>query len=442
MAILYVDSGYMADNYTLDDIYIDWANRIIHVPKVVMTLIQSVPTTIYQLDLNDFRLKLKDLEDDFTGMAYVDTHSHNTSVTVGGVELARVIQIINDHTVTFEDDQYAVNLTGANSNVGDVVNVNQVSVRSANSAGLVSSQAIEYGEYSDGVHIDVVNGVPGTVYPIGTLRRPSNNVPDAILIAQSRGFNELHFIGNGILDTGDNVEGYILLGENAEKTTITINDGAETLGCEIREATVIGNLDGGSILRNCVISNLNYINGFIFQCMLFPGTISLGGTTSAYFMNCYSGDADNPPIIDMNGTTNDQNTPLIMHNFSGSVKIVQKTDNGTAALGVNNGEVIIDSTCTNGKISISGNAKIKDELGNHMNSGTYNGSLLLDNDAIHGDHIHDMWAEMGLDVDTPSSGNLAKQIWDALLADHNVTNSFGNFIQKKVLTVAKFLGLK
>ena len=107
-------------------------------PKTDTTLVQASPTEIRELDLNTFRLALKNLEDD-EGITYPDTHSHSQPVTVGGVTLARVVEIINGYTVTFEDDQYAVNLVGANSNVGDVVNVNQVSVRSANSAGLVVS---------------------------------------------------------------------------------------------------------------------------------------------------------------------------------------------------------------------------------------------------------------------------------------------------------------
>ena len=53
------------------------------------------------------------------------------------VTRGRVVEIINGYTVTFEDGQYAVNLTGANSNISDVANVNQVSIRAANSAGLV-----------------------------------------------------------------------------------------------------------------------------------------------------------------------------------------------------------------------------------------------------------------------------------------------------------------
>jgi hypothetical protein len=117
-------------------ITIDWSTRVISVPKADMTLIQASPE-IRELDLDVFRLTLKDIEDSDDGMVNPDTHKHSTETTLGGITYARVIEIINGYTVTFEDGQYAVNLVGANSNVGDVVNLNQVSVRSANSAGLI-----------------------------------------------------------------------------------------------------------------------------------------------------------------------------------------------------------------------------------------------------------------------------------------------------------------
>ena len=119
-------------------ITIDWGTKIISIPKADTQLVQSSPTEIRQLDLDAFRLELKALEDDAAGMPFLDTHNHVGPITVGGVTLARVIEIINGYSVTFEDGQYAVNLVGANSNVGDVTNVNQVSIRSANSAGLTS----------------------------------------------------------------------------------------------------------------------------------------------------------------------------------------------------------------------------------------------------------------------------------------------------------------
>lgn len=115
-------------------ITVNWSTKVIFIPQSDLVLISGV---LYELDIDVFRLTLRNLEDNSDGMSFDQTHSHNTTVTVGGVTLARVVEIINGYTITFEDGQYAVLLTGANSNISDVVNVNQVSIRSQNSAGLV-----------------------------------------------------------------------------------------------------------------------------------------------------------------------------------------------------------------------------------------------------------------------------------------------------------------
>jgi hypothetical protein len=114
-------------------IAVNWLTKVITVPQGDLT---NISPGIYRLDINDFRLALKDIEDG-EGMPFLDTHRHNTTVTLAGLTLARVVEIINGYTITFEDGQYAVQLVGANSNIADVTNVNQVSVRPSNSAGLV-----------------------------------------------------------------------------------------------------------------------------------------------------------------------------------------------------------------------------------------------------------------------------------------------------------------
>src|SRR3989344_8268349 len=120
-------------------ITVNWPTKVINVPKADTTLVSSTPYEIRELNINTFRLALKDLEDDEEGQPWPTTHNHNTTITVGGVTLARVVEIINGYTVAFENGSYAVNLVSANSNIGDVLNLNSVSVRAANSAGLVQS---------------------------------------------------------------------------------------------------------------------------------------------------------------------------------------------------------------------------------------------------------------------------------------------------------------
>lgn len=144
-------------------ISVDWGTRVINVPQADLTPLGG---GIYELDLDQFRLALKALEDDEAGMPFPDTHIHNTEVTVGSLTLGRVIEIINGYTVTFEDGQYAVDCVGANSNIQEVVNRNQVSIGTYNSAGLISPTSLR----NDEAHLQAVY-TGGTVYLASWLQR-------------------------------------------------------------------------------------------------------------------------------------------------------------------------------------------------------------------------------------------------------------------------------
>ena len=114
-------------------ISVDWPNRVINVPQADLTLLSG---TSYTLDIDWFRLQLKDLEDEPEGILWPDTHVHTPPVTLSGSTYARFVEIINGYTVTFEDGNYGVALQGANNNIVDVLNRNQVGVIANNSAGL------------------------------------------------------------------------------------------------------------------------------------------------------------------------------------------------------------------------------------------------------------------------------------------------------------------
>lgn len=113
---------------------IDYPNKIINVPKSYLTLVSG---SVYSMDTNQLRLDVIALLDDELGITEDDAIRHNTTVSLGGVTYARTIEFVNGYTITFENGTYAINLTGSNNNISDVMNVNSVSLRSANSAGLV-----------------------------------------------------------------------------------------------------------------------------------------------------------------------------------------------------------------------------------------------------------------------------------------------------------------
>lgn len=108
----------------------------IYVPKADLT--PTADPDFFDLDIDTFRIALRELEATVAGRPWPQTHYHTTEVAVGGIVLARVMEVLDPYSITFEDGQYGVNLVGANSNIGGRVNLNQVSVRSFNSAGLTA----------------------------------------------------------------------------------------------------------------------------------------------------------------------------------------------------------------------------------------------------------------------------------------------------------------
>jgi len=114
---------------------IDWAAKVVTIPKADTTFVSSSPD-VRELDATVLWTNLIDIQDDEAGINFVDIVRNVPPVSVGGITLARVVEIVNGYTLTFEDGAYAVNVIGGNTNVADVTNKNQVSVNTSNSAGL------------------------------------------------------------------------------------------------------------------------------------------------------------------------------------------------------------------------------------------------------------------------------------------------------------------
>lgn len=230
----------------------------------------------------------------------------------------------------------------------------------SSSATTQELEAIEYASFNNKITVDVINGVSGTGYsegiPIGSCRKPSNNIPDAVLIANSRGFCRLYIIGNITLGVGHNVDGFEIYGQSATKSTFVIEDAASVIGCVFFDATISGTLDGNAALERCVINDLNYIEGRIYLCTLM-GTIILSGITPTRIYNCYDGiPGEGMPIIDMGGS----GRGLSLANYSGGIEIKNKTGSEEIAININNGEIVLHNTVTNGDIYVKGIGTLKD----------------------------------------------------------------------------------
>lgn len=345
-------------------ITIDWPTKVINVPRNDMLLIQSVPTEIRELNLDAFRLELKSIESSIEGMPFLDTHSHNPPVTVGGVTLARVVEIINGYTVTFEDGQYAVNLVGANSNVGDVTNVNQVSVRSSNSAGLTYSKEIEDQSFLEArVWIDPTKGLTGTQFPRGTPGSPVNNIVDAEQIIINRGLpDRIHLNGTLIVPNGFDFPDTDILGTSPTVSFIIINNGQNINGSTLRKITITGNPSGYFTMEDGVITDVSNFIGDASNSGI-GGTITLPSGPSQNTLytlhNCFSlVPGTGTPILDCNNATNLQ---LQVRGYSGGLEIRNFTDpNSNISVDLLSGHLKLDSTCTAGNIVVRGTGRFTD----------------------------------------------------------------------------------
>lgn len=408
-------------------ISIDPQTFIISIPKADLALIQASPTEIRELNLNTFRLELKAYEDDEQGMYLLKTHSHNTEVSLGGLTYARTIEILDPYTITFEDGQYAVNLVGANSNVGDVVNVNQVSVRTANSAGLISSPEMQYASFQNAVWIDpnaTHRYAEGTyVYPAGSRQYPVNNLSDAVGIAGYWGFSTLQILDSMTLDDGTDLTDFKIIGKSHVDTELTIDTNAITTGIVLENANVVGVLDGNTTIRNCSVGDLSYVNGQIFNSGLY-GTIYLDGDQEAVIVNCYTVDQDNYPIVDMGGSGQD----LSMPNYSGIVTI-QNLTSGTEEIGIglNAGQVVLDSTITAGTIIVAGTGILVDNSGGtaSVNTDGLMNKELVTKISWSTVHINTLLGTSGTAFPLGTSSSPVDNIADALtIAQANNVNRF------------------
>jgi len=344
-------------------ITIDWGTKVINIPRADLQLVQSVPNEVRQLDIDDFRRTLNDLQDDAVGMPYPTTHQHVQPVTVGGVTLARVVEVINGYTLTFEDGIYAVNLSGANSNLADVTNLNSVSLRTANSAGLTFSEQINQQSFNGHVWVDTTEGLSGTQFPRGTPSDPVNNWADADIIADGLKLESFKLRNTLVMPVGENLDGYTIEGTNTVGSQISFQ-GGQMHQLDLINLSFGGLMGEGFFIANrCMVGILIDFEGALNECVL-NGDITLDATPLAsndiLFINCASGiPGDDRFDLDCNGTTSN----IQFRNFSGGVGISNFTAGNKISVDFNQGKIVIDASCTAGTILVRGIAEIVDNSG-------------------------------------------------------------------------------
>lgn len=394
------------------DITVDWAAS----PRVI-----TVASPSAELTMQDLVDTCREIESQQWNLD--DAHLLNAAgkENLGGGVKVGITVTLNNARVAFEArpgpayDQcnisggnlVAIDDVGADTNPIEPTAFTQIVLANSSSATLSEQASIQYSSYSGGVSYDATSPYSGTNYPVGTPQQPVNNVYDAADIALERGFTVGYLISDLTMATDLPLSGFTFLGSGKDRTLITIPDAADVSECTYLDAEVTGFLDGNNTLRDCLVSDLSYIKGFIEQCVLSPGTITLAGTEIAHFLDCYSGQPGvGTPTIDCGGSGQE----LAIRNYNGGIKLTNKSGTENVSIDLNSGQVILDNTVTAGTVVVRGVGKLVDINGDHIHTGTWNGVTIVN--------------------ETVNIEEIADQVGTALLVDG------------KVLTVPKFIGLK
>ena len=335
---------------------------------------------------------------------------------------------IGDGITTYNNPQCSIsggNLVAIDEN-GDalppVLNspLAQVVRTASSSATLTEQEAIQYASFGGGVSYDSTSPYSGTEFPLGTPQQPVNNMYDFYSIAIDRGFTTGYLLSNLDMPTDLPMSDFTFIGAGKDRTIINIPDAASISKCTYIDAEVTGYLDGNNTLEDCLITNLYYIKGYMEGCVLAPGTITLAGSDIAHFLDCYSGQpGTGTPTIDMGGS----GQSLALRNYNGGIRLTNKSGSESVSVDLNSGQIKLTNSVTNGDIVARGVGKlIEDATGDAIYSGTWNGATIIN--------------------ETVSPHSIADGVWDKDISENETSGTFGEMLGKKVITLAKYLGLK
>ncbi|MFH1078616.1 MAG: hypothetical protein V1745_05060, partial [Patescibacteria group bacterium] len=191
------------------------------------------------------------------------------------------------------------------------------------------------------------------------------------------------------------------------------------------------------IIEDAEIGTLGNITLSAKDCIL-TGTIELNNTSASNFFNCIDGvPGSGAPIIQLNDCGN-----LGIWGYTGGIKLTNMITAGcNVSFNAPSGRLTVDASDTQGTIIARGVGSI---------TGTTGGTTITQTDLLSRDTIADaVWDEATAGhvtagttgkalIDAGAAGNP----WGALVVSNTDPGTFGELVGKKLLTIAKFLGLK
>lgn len=248
------------------------------------------------------------------------------------------------------------------------------------------------------VIIDIVNGVSGTAFPIGTRAQPSNNLTDALAICAANNLIRLRTRSDLTIGPTHNVDNMSITSHGIMGIDVALQAGCSAKNSFFQNLNLSGTITEGDVLfiQDCSIGALASFCGIMRACTLGEGCeISL--YSWANIIECFcGGEPTNEPEINL-GTAG-----LVMPCYCGNIKFTGKTGGPRAMASFTSGKVSIASSCVAGIIEILGTGELeKDESG----------------------------AGCTVDVDAALTNEfIAKHVWAEIVSENVKSGSFGELL--------------
>jgi hypothetical protein len=283
----------------------------------------------------------------------------------------------------------------------------------------VQQDALEFSSYSSTVTLDPLSSFTGTTFPVGTLQAPVNNIDDAKLIAAARGLSTIKILSNIAFDA-DDLSALTLVG-GAIGVAITATTNTTVDNTLFEGATLNGSFQGTNCrLKRCQIGSVSYAGEFMEDCTV-TGTVTLVGANPIFVLRCLDADpGTGVPTFDLASYTGGA---LSIRDWSGGVRILNKTTTDTVAIDLSRGRLIVDSTVTDGEIRARGIGTVEDS--------STGSAVVLQDEVLSRDAIADsVWDEPISEHAIASSAaralaDVVDNVWDANNADHLIPDSAG-----------------
>ncbi len=381
----------------------------------------TVESPATEITMQELINGIRDFEDEYYGVDIAKVANASGKEALGGGVLVGITVTLIDWKLKFADragpDYILCNATGGNLvtfDTGSQLYINPIEpaayvtvvITASSSATLQELEAIQYSSFDGAVHIDVLNGVSGTEFPVGTPQSPVDNLTDAQLIAVERGFGALHIHGDIEFTSGDNIDEYEIWGEGHELSTITFSGTVSNDSTILKDATITGGLNGDHVhIYTSHIDNITGFSGMMVNCLLV-GNITLDGTDDCHLINCVSAVLGaGTPVIDMGGS----GRGLALRAYAGGVKLINKTGSESVSVDFISGQLKIASTVTDGEIIVRGAGWISEPF----QTGT---TVIRDDGLINPDVIWDEILTAGTHNIPTSAGRRLRSIEDAVEA--------------------------